>query len=711
MIELPQKLHRFFLFGMYLILTVPLWVSARFYFPFITVKVVGFELALLFLLVIGVSHLWSRKEPIRLSVSMLHLVILGYLLIVIISSLFGIDPSRSFWGTMERGWGGLMLLDLVIFFFLASAVLRKEDWEKLFRFSVFISVIASFVGILQWQGIAVFNYSVSGRVVGPIGNASLFATYLLLHLFLTWWLAEKTSSSTWRAFYTGVFVFQFLVLFLTETRGAIIAFFVGVGVWLLVKIFASENTRIRRFAFLGILGLGVIAIGFWSLRKAPFVAEIPVLDRLATISPVRDVSTQYRVLSWGAAWQGFKERPILGWGYENYNRVFDKYFPPRVFYDEGSQVWSDRAHNLFVDAAVMSGGLGLVLLVSIFVSSFWTARNSILAALVVAYGVQSLFVFEALPSTIIFFAVLGFLARQLPGPEGGRAISVSPVVLRGFGSMMLLGLLLLHWFGGFKPALASRELSSIIRQAKGGISAEELTQGFGTVLEASGEERYELRQAVAEFFLGLPEAERRGGFPPETLRRLVESLGAGLEESIRSRPEDVRQYVLFMKVLNGYPRLLRDSSSRVETLGREALTLSPTRMEIYWEIGNAFLNEDRPGEAIPYFEKAVALYPFPGVSHWNLFLAYLMAGDEAGAAREEEYLRNFGFRNDRGDALLAIGARYLNRENFEKARAFLEAAYRFDPETRGAAEHLKVVYEKLGEQKKLEQLLTGTLVF
>jgi len=42
------------------------------------------------------------------------------------------------------------------------------------------------------------------------------------------------------------------------------------------------------------------------------------------------------------AWEGVKEKPLLGWGQENFNLVFNKYYEPSLY---GQEVWFDRVHN------------------------------------------------------------------------------------------------------------------------------------------------------------------------------------------------------------------------------------------------------------------------------------------------------------------------------------------------------------------------------
>jgi hypothetical protein len=46
------------------------------------------------------------------------------------------------------------------------------------------------------------------------------------------------------------------------------------------------------------------------------------------------------------ALKGIAERPVLGWGQENFNYVFNKYYNPQMF---GQEEWFDRTHNVVLD--------------------------------------------------------------------------------------------------------------------------------------------------------------------------------------------------------------------------------------------------------------------------------------------------------------------------------------------------------------------------
>ena len=83
--------------------------------------------------------------------------------------------------------------------------------------------------------------------------------------------------------------------------------------------------------------------------------------------------------------KGFKEKPILGWGQEGFNYVFNKYYDPALYPYEP---WYDRAHNAFLDW-LMAGGLPAFLLyLALFVTAIvalWRSSLSNVASLFCTY--------------------------------------------------------------------------------------------------------------------------------------------------------------------------------------------------------------------------------------------------------------------------------------------------------------------------------------
>jgi O-antigen ligase len=118
------------------------------------------------------------------------------------------------------------------------------------------------------------------------------------------------------------------------------------------------------------------------------------------------------------AWQGVKERPILGWGQENYSIVYGKYSDARV---PTFDAWSDRVHNIIFDQLIAGGFMGLFAYLSIFATvlrmlwqrnTFSLSEQALLSGLFAAYFFQNLFFYDTTASYILFGTVLAYIVRR-----------------------------------------------------------------------------------------------------------------------------------------------------------------------------------------------------------------------------------------------------------------------------------------------------------
>ena len=95
------------------------------------------------LLIFFNSKYLPRFSPLVLAYS-------AFVGILIISSFFGINFYRSFWGDLHRAEGLILHLHLLVFFLILISIFpKKDDWLLFFKLSVIISAFSSFAGILQ----------------------------------------------------------------------------------------------------------------------------------------------------------------------------------------------------------------------------------------------------------------------------------------------------------------------------------------------------------------------------------------------------------------------------------------------------------------------------------------------------------------------------------------------------------------------------------
>jgi O-antigen ligase len=363
------KISRFFLF---LIPLTVFLVTPQTLFPFIVGKYSFFRLmvdaSLIFLMLAwGKGNIeidWrSFKRPLALGVII-------WVAVFLLATIFAYDPWAAFWGNFERGESGVQLLHLLIFFFLLTVLLKnKSDWESFLKMNVLGGFLVIVYGLLAGQvaGFVGPAFSLHTRFQGSLGNPDYIGQYMLfLVFFALYLLLERSSFSKKASLIYGFWAILFFVTFIfSQTRGAFLGFTAAALVFLIYLIFNAPKKK-QRIIFTLLFLFIVIGIGaFISFRHSPFVKNLPVVGRFAEISLD---SARGRILTWQSALLAIKDRPLLGWGPENFSVAFDKYFNPGHFDPEGGgETWFDRAHSVILDYGTETGLLGLAAYLGMFV--------------------------------------------------------------------------------------------------------------------------------------------------------------------------------------------------------------------------------------------------------------------------------------------------------------------------------------------------------
>jgi len=443
------KISKFFL---YLAPFSTAIVTASTLFPFIVGKYVFFraavDLALIFFLlglllqdklsVMGSRLSAKLKSPLVIAVSI-------FVLIFILSGFFGVNPSNSFWSNFERGEGGIQIIHLYVFFLLLAVVFREEkDWLKLFWVLIAAAALMILYGAaagLKMSGFIGGAFGGSGfRFSGSIGNPAYVATYLVFSLFYACYLLfgadrrESDKNSRGIIFYweklktlKGIILMFFMILFfvffwLAATRGAFVGLLAAIVAGTAYFVYGRKN--LRKWFFGGVVVL-LLAVGTMVYFKdTAFVKSIPG-SRVFDIS-FSAQTWQHRTYMWKIAYDGFKERPLLGWGPENFINIFDRHFNVQYFNPtEGFGAWFDRAHSIYFDYLAETGILGLSSYLGIFAVFYWqlfkrrddqrrqsALQNALIFAIPVAYLVQGIVLFDVLPTYLNVFSVLAFASYK-----------------------------------------------------------------------------------------------------------------------------------------------------------------------------------------------------------------------------------------------------------------------------------------------------------
>lgn len=454
------KISKFFLYTS--VLSVLVVLNSTF-FPFIGGKNyffrIAIELAFIFFVLwwgfeakAGELSLRLKKlfkQPLFLAVSL-------FFVIFMLATVFAYDSHAAFWSNYERGEGGFQMLHYYGLFFLAVLIFDgKRDWQRMFWVSLAAAMGMILYGIAAaidftplWRDLLPpgqpppFNFIgpyfgggvpvketffgrlfMSERFQGSLGNPAYVAPYLMFSLFYLAWLrvSEHKHTLLKSVSYGVIGVFLAVFFFASQTRGAFVGLVVALFVFLLVLLMGNRAWRKRIVLLITVF---VILLGtLMYYRQTDFVKKLPA-SRLFDIG-FSDTTFQTRLWTWNSAWQGFKERPVLGWGPENFSAVFDKYFDPRHFIvGTTSETWFDYAHSIIFDYLSETGILGLLSYLGIFGVFYWewfrrkfdSGNGILLGALMVAmpagYLVQGLALFNVLPIYINVFLFLAFACNQ-----------------------------------------------------------------------------------------------------------------------------------------------------------------------------------------------------------------------------------------------------------------------------------------------------------
>jgi len=357
-----------------------------------------------------------------------------------LSSFIGIDWRSSLWGSWERMGGLFSMLHYLAFFVVLINILKtEEDWKNLFRFSIFVAFLTVIYSFIQMSNIKFFIAPGGSRVFSTLGNPSMFAGYLLFNFYFTLFLlmqkytdlraclpARQGSTSGFARkpeviFYSVFIMLSLIALFLTQSRGALLG--LGLTLFVLLSILAFQLFKNRKLKFLYRYGLAiflviVILAGLliYVNRDSELVRSVPTVDKFVNFSvrddPLRVSTIDSRLMVWGGTLEAIKNKPVFGWGPENFVVPFLTFYNPNLFVSPTSELYFDRPHNTFLEIASFQGLIGLAAYIFLLYVILKATRSYILRALLASYIIYGFFFFDTITTYLMLIFFMGFVASK-----------------------------------------------------------------------------------------------------------------------------------------------------------------------------------------------------------------------------------------------------------------------------------------------------------
>ncbi len=287
-------------------------------------------------------------------------------LVQALATSLSVQPALSLWGSYERGLGWSTLLSYYLLFLLVAAYLRTPaQVDRLVQAMVATVVPLIALGVAQalgWAPVPLYNDARS-PVYATLGRANFLGAYLALILPLTLAQGCAARGRVGRLAVGVLLAGEIVLIGLTRARAAWLAAGVAMALfglaWLWPRLRARGRIWQATAVSAGLVGLGGgLTLALWVGRAGG--------------------STAARLTIWRALLSLLARRPLLGYGPDSLELVFPAVYPPQLVYYQGRGILVDRAHNLLLDWAMMSGVIGLLAQSALFVAFFcltWRAAQ------------------------------------------------------------------------------------------------------------------------------------------------------------------------------------------------------------------------------------------------------------------------------------------------------------------------------------------------
>ena len=601
--------------GLFAIPFIPLVVTSSLFFPFITGKAFVFRLIVEIIFAAWLV-LAIRDKSYRPKFSWILGSLLVFLVIMGVADFFAVYPFKAFWSNYERMEGYISLLHFGAFFLILGSMLKTQKiWNNLLATSLGASAIMAIYSFLQLAGKITINQG-GVRVDGTLGNAAYLGIYMVFHVFIAALLFVRFRANWQRIVIAVVALVDVTILYFTATRGAILGLIGGILVSFVFILLKSEKgSKIKKIASIGVICVIIMVGLFLVFKNTSFIQKSPVLNRFASLS-VSEIETQGRYFVWPMAWKGFLEKPILGWGQEGFNFVFNKYYDPRMY---GQEPWFDRAHSTPLDWLIAGGALGFLAYASIFLALLFyifkskdenlsNNEKAIMLGLISAYVFNNIFVFDQISSYILFFTILAYIHSHAPEKPLAVWDKISAKISKIFESeksrpiaeaLILIVTIVVVYFVVYLPWRQNVDLLAVLQLENGG--------KVGTINDYAG--------PLSNYGMGFSEslehisqsainAAADPNASAELKQQLFDAVDKAFAKQLSIDTNDARYrlfYGLFLSRFGLYDKAIEQLT--------DAQKLSPKKQQIYFELINNYLAAGKITEALGAAKTAFDLDP------------------------------------------------------------------------------------------------------
>ena len=504
-------------------------------------------------------------------------------------------------------WLGLWLAAVTLG---ALTLANNGAWEALAALAINLAAVTFVVREratpIEWRWSALaamlFVFLFAFYRNGSVDQMALVVWLVALRLA---YVKDNSRETTWRVFWITAIALDALILYLSGTRGAfvglvggLVAFAIGYTIW--GRLRPLRIVSVVTIAVLVSLALGVVLVRDTAAFES-VAATNPMLQRLGSAG-LGDDSLVGRIDSASIGIEGFINRPILGWGPENFTIAYDRYVTTDIVATAATSF--DQAHNKLIEELTTKGILGFLAYMSLWVYMASIVARKVAhqddqtqlfilfgAAALAGYFVQNLFLFDTPGTGPLFYLLLGFMVyvdtstrtaeddepaaqatEERPGGLGRRRLlqSQNALIDALVGASVLVALTI--FVVNYRAFDAS---TTLLEMLDGSSTWDERLEKFDRTVDTFPQ----LANYPRIVMFNQLNRSWRDLTPEEATAALTASTQEGLA-GIKTEPEEWRIYLSLASIYHQAAATHPGSVESAKQLVDHAATLAPARIEV-----------------------------------------------------------------------------------------------------------------------------------
>lgn len=718
------KTDKIIFWAVCLILLLPIAVLPPSFLPSDWSRTILFRTALVLLISFLFFKFFYKKEfsislpAWNVSDFMPLLAFLAFFAVLVVSTFFSQDIRFSFFGSPSRAGGILNLFFYAVFAVFIAVFLKKQQWEKLWIVLFSSGILASLIAFLQYFGLAreIFVSREGGNTPSLLGNSTFLAIYMLFLSILSLIMFIKEQNRNKKIVLACLFCTFAFTIFTSGSRATYIAFAFSLLYFFLFlpaseSLKISQRLKIARIAIISLMAVLLILIAYANLApKLPgFIekdARLSYLfhNRLSLSTLMRDL-TGARFAAWQITFQAIKEKPLLGWGPENFYIGFEKYYDPLL--GDIKKTWWDRPHNVFLETWANSGIFALILYAGFWLAMLWmlqkSKRQSQFPAM--AHGIQAMFLgylavlffnFDSFSSYLISFLFIGYSFYLyfenkekiffLPPKKG--LLSKKPALI-----ILIILIIAFAWSWDIKPLYANEQIVYIQNLPAKDKCATALNT-MGKIWENAG---------ILKAYSGLKYSDLLKDCAQTSPEKEIEYSKKGLEalkSSSEFQPNFTRTWLFMGGLANVLAAKENSQDSRNSYLSEakgyldKALRLSPKRQEILIEMEKNYLVSADYEAMKKTAQDCIEIDDYWGECYWYLGVAEVFLGNQEIGKKYVAISEEKGYGRP---PFMQLASAFLSQKNYKDAAYVYRQIVFYYPENADYHATMAFLYKEIGQ--------------